>query len=487
MTGIRRCLTVVVTVMIVLTALGGPVLAHPLGNFTTNTFARLRIQPERVAVDYVVDLAEIPALQAIQGVAGADDELSAQEAQRYGTRRCGELLTGLRLRVDGQDVALEVAQAQVSQLAGQAGLTTLRLECALRGPALSAPAGAVLTYTDTNLAERIGWREVIAVEEGRSISSSDVPSSSVSDALRAYPKAQISSPLDVTSAQVVLGDGPGGVSAAVPPPAQDRAGLVERITTAFTQLVASRRLTVGFGLFAFLVALVLGALHALAPGHGKTVMAAYLVGRQGTGHEALLLGVTVAVTHTTGVLLLGLVVSASQSLAPERLYPILGAASGVLFAIVGATMLRQALAARRSGGHGHGHGHGHDHDHDSGGHGHTHPDAAAQRGVGWRGVVVPGLAGGLVPTPSALVVLLGGVAIGRAWFGVLLVVLYGLGMAATLVGAGYLLLRARTRFQRQRQGRRPRLAVLGAALPVVSAVLITVGGVIIAARSLVTA
>lgn len=457
-------------------------LAHPLGNFTSNTFARLRVQPQHIAIDYVVDLAEIPALQTVQREdADGDGTLGRAERDAFAQRRCDELTAGLRVTVGDRTVALAATAADVTLPAGEAGLSTLRLECTIRTETLDTLGGTTVRFADDNLADRVGWREVVAVADGRGITTADVPSASISDALRAYPEGRLSSPLDQTTATVTPSDAAAAGDAAVRPevPAAATPGRLERMTTAFTTAVSARDLTPSFALLAVMIALFLGALHAVAPGHGKTVMAAYLVGRRGTRREALLLGGTVAVTHTAGVLLLGLVVSATQSLAPERLYPVLGAASGVLFAIVGATMLRQALSTRRHKGH-------HHHHH---AHGHAHEDdvASARRGVGWRALVLPGLAGGLVPTPSALVVLLGGIAIGRAWFGVTLVVMYGVGMAATLVGAGYLLLRARGRLEQRSTGGAGRFAAVTAALPVVTAAVVTVGGVIIAARSVVAA
>jgi ABC-type nickel/cobalt efflux system permease component RcnA len=218
-----------------------------------------------------------------------------------------------------------------------------------------------------------------------------------------------------------------------------------------------------------LFALGLGAVHALAPGHGKTVMAAYLVGRRGDRRLALLLGGTVAATHTLAVLVLGTIVSASSTVAPERAYPALGVVSGVLFASVGVSLL---VRARR-----HSHHHDHDHHDDDHHHHHHHDDVPAP---GWRGIVLPGLAGGLVPSPSALLVYLAGLALGRAWFGVALVVTYGLGIAASLVVAGYLLVRVRDRLVARGVTLVERAAVR---VPVVSAVLVVLGGTGIAVRA----
>jgi ABC-type nickel/cobalt efflux system permease component RcnA len=235
-------------------------------------------------------------------------------------------------------------------------------------------------------------------------------------------------------------------------------------------------LSVGFGLAALLLAVVLGAVHALAPGHGKTVMAAYLVGQRGSRRQAAVIGLTVTATHTAGVLALGLGLSASSVVAPERLYPWLGLASGALLAAIGAGLLRRAIRSRR-----HRHGHAHDHHH---GHGRAHDHVGEQAPMRTRALVAMGFAGGLVPSPSALVVLLGAMALGRAWFGVVLVVAYGIGMAFTLTAAGLLLLRARGALDR-RGIAGTRLARLAGALPLATSSVIVAVGVALAARGAV--
>ena len=232
----------------------------------------------------------------------------------------------------------------------------------------------------------------------------------------------------------------------------------------------------------------LGAAHALAPGHGKTVMAAYLVGLRGTLRQAATIGATVTLTHTAGVLLLGLVLTTSRAVASERVYPWLGLGSGLLLAGVGIGLL---VRARTGHGHPHGHPdhrHGHpdpdpdpDHPHP---HDHDHPGAAsgAGRPLGWRGLVALGLAGGLVPSPSAVVVLLGGIALGQAWFGVALVLAYGLGMAATLTGVGLLLAHLRTRMDRRlRVPAGSVLGRIGRLLPAATASVIVLVGLGLAA------
>jgi ABC-type nickel/cobalt efflux system permease component RcnA len=260
---------------------------------------------------------------------------------------------------------------------------------------------------------------------------------------------------------------------------------VDRVTAAFTGLVGERSRSAGFAVVAVLVAVVLGGAHALAPGHGKTVMAAYLVGLRGTLRQAVTIGATVTITHTAGVLLLGVVLSTTRAVASERLYSWLGLASGLLLAAVGVGLLVRARTGHtHSHGPGRSHSHGRDHDHPHGSdHGHPHDRRAAAPPLGRRGLVVLGLAGGLVPSPSAVVVLLGGIALGQAWFGVALVLAYGLGMAATLTGVGLLLAGLRTRMDRRLHlPAGPLLTRLGRLLPAVSGSVIVLVGVAVAVR-----
>jgi ABC-type nickel/cobalt efflux system permease component RcnA len=479
--------------------------AHPLGNFTVNTYSGLRVGPDRLIVDYVVDMAEIPTFQTRQAIdSDHNGRVTGPEAATWRDRECPRLATGLRATVDGRPAALAVTGSALTFPKGVGGLQTLRLECALAAP---LPAGQGLTYTDTNLEGRVGWREITAVGDRATLETADVPTTSPSARLTTYPQDQLSSPLNQRAASLRFHPGgppappPAGSvggpaagsdgrsaagSAAAPAPGSAREapgavqrGGVDRATTAFTALVGERSLSPGFALVALLLAVGLGAAHALAPGHGKTVMAAYLVGLRGTLRQAATIGATVTLTHTAGVLLLGLVLTTSRAVASERVYPWLGLGSGLLLAGVGIGLL---VRARPGHGHPHPHehpdpDHPHPHDHD-----HTGAVPGAGRPLGWRGLVALGLAGGLVPSPSAVVVLLGGIALGQAWFGVALVLAYGLGMAATLTGVGLLLAHLRTRMDRRlRVPAGSVLGRIGRLLPAVTASVIVLVGLGLAA------
>jgi nickel/cobalt transporter (NicO) family protein len=492
-----RAAALVVLATVLLAAGAARAAAHPLGNFTINAYSGLQVGPDRLEVDYVVDMAEIPAFQTRQAIdTDHDGRVGPAEANGWRDRECPRLAGGLRTTVDGQPLSLTVTGSSLTFPKGTGGLATLRLECVLAGSLPTTRAATrTLAYSDGNHPDRVGWREITAVGDRATLQSSHVPTTSPSTRLTAYPEDQLSSPLTqrATTARFTAGgptaapearanaasrcEAPRRRSVADPETACSRLstapGGVDRLTTAFTALVGARSLSPGFAVVALLLAVGLGAAHALAPGHGKTVMAAYLVGLRGTLGQAVTIGGTVTLTHTAGVLVLGLVLTTSRAVASERVYPWLGLASGLLLAAVGAGLLVRARA-----GHHHPHPHSHDHDHGDHHHGPARP-------LGRRGLVALGLAGGLVPSPSAVVVLLGGIALGQVWFGVALVVAYGLGMALTLTGIGLLLARLRDRLDRRlRLPGGSLLARVGRLVPAAGASVIVLVGVALAVNGL---
>jgi ABC-type nickel/cobalt efflux system permease component RcnA len=540
--------------------------AHPLGNFTVNHYDGLVAHPDRVEDTAVIDTAEIPTAQERASVdTNGDGHVSDAERAAYAVRRCAALAGALELRADGRPAPWRVAASDFGYRPGAAGLQTSRLTCQLTVP-LDLGRRARITFVDGFAADRVGWHEITAAGSGVHLDASPVPTRSVSDELRRYPNDLLSAPLDVRSAELAVLPG-AGVSTlahdiATVPGAGPLARSVDWLNRSFTSLVGARHLTLAVGLAALALALLLGASHAALPGHGKTVMAAYIAGRRGTPRGALVVGLTVTLTHTVGVLGLGLAVTLSTSLAGEAVTRDLTVVSGLLVAVIGGGLLLTTIRDRTPGharhehgghshgAHGHGHGHGHrtpgtgqrllplprpsreapalarlavaaapprdgeprrliaapprwtpdagpaggdDHEpehepeHDHGdGHGDGHGrNTDPRRGVSRAGLVGMGVAGGLVPSPSALVVLLGAAALGRTVFGVLLVFGYGIGMAATLVAAGLLLVRVRRRFD-LRAPARPMAAAgaVGRLMPYATACLVLAVGLALAARGL---
>jgi ABC-type nickel/cobalt efflux system permease component RcnA len=461
--------------------------AHPLGNFTVNTYSGLRVAPDHIRIDFVVDMAEIPALQKTQQIGREAEGRSTTERRRtFQQRECRRLGDGLHLRLDGTPLALDVTATGLAFPPGQAGLDTLRLTCSfLATPAGQSLSDATLAYGSDNFTDRIGWREITAVGDRVTLVASPVPTSSVSAKLTRYPNDLLSAPLDQRTVELRVRSG--GPAYAAPDSTHPETtsplprGL-DQATQAFTSFVGRQDLSLGFAALALVLSVLLGAIHALAPGHGKTMMAAYLVGQRGSLRQAVGIGLTVTATHTAGVLVLGLAISMSAVVAPERLYPWLGLASGLLLAAIGVGLLRRVVRSRSVDHHHHDHEHDHYHDH-------AHDDHHRPEGrllLRQRDLLAIGFVGGFLPSPSAVVVLLGAMALGRTWFGLLLVVAYGLGMAATLTGAGLFLLRARGSIDRRvhRLGRRG-LQAVNRFVPLATAVVIMIVGSALALRAAV--
>ncbi|MCH0541597.1 nickel transporter [Streptomyces sp. MUM 203J] len=440
--------------------------AHPLGDLTVSQYDGLVLSPGKLTVDHVEDLAEIPAAQEGGRVdADGDGRSSVPELSAWARARCDRAARGARLTVgtdsgERRAVGVEARDARAEERPGQAGLRTLRVTCELTA-ALPRGASLSLGYEPAAVAAGPGWREITARGDGTVISGSDVPRASRSRRLAAYPDDLLSSPPDVRSASLAVR--PGGAPLERTSPDRDAspaAGVLpraaDRWADTLTGLVARRELTAGSAALAIGVSLLLGAGHALAPGHGKTMMAAAAAARgRGSLREVLTLGASVTLTHTLGVLVLGTLIVAGSAAAPT-VVSWLTVLSGAAVAAVGALLVRRAWRRRHlPHGHSHDHGHGHGHDHGHGhGHGHEH-DHGRPRSPGTRGLVLMGLAGGLVPSPSAVVVLVGAAGLGQAWFGFLLVLAYGAGLALTLSAAGLAVVRMRDTAAR-RLARRPR-------------------------------
>ncbi len=515
----KRVLLVVLFAFVAVLGFGRPAGAHPLGNFSVNELASLDLYPSRVDVAVTVDLAELPTLQEKPGGPG------------YAANSCKAFADAFAVTADGHRLSWTVSTSSFALTPGAAGLSTSRFNCALTSSLASSPS--TVDIMNGYRADRIGWRELTAAGHGVHLVDPPIPAQSISGGLTAYPQDLLSSPLNVRSAHlsVAPGDGPSSSAAAKLPGASwfPFSRWLAGADATLRGWVADPHVGPAVGVLAVLLALLLGAAHAALPGHGKTVMAAYLAGRHGRPRDALAVGATVTATHTGGVLVLGLLLTTVAGLAGEKILAWLGVASGALVAVLGAVMLvnlvrRRGAPAPHHHHHGHAHGHSHspgqsqshdhgDHDHGDhddahvghghggdahvghghgpgrgGEHGHEHGAGHHHGGEGRGGsrppsrlsLVSMGIAGGLVPSPSALVVLLGAIGLGRTGFGVLLVIGYGAGMAATLTAAGLLLIKIQDRWSK----RLPRLTTrLSRIMPTGTAALVLLVGLGLAGRA----
>jgi ABC-type nickel/cobalt efflux system permease component RcnA len=458
----------------------GNAQAHPMGNFSINHYSGLEITPGEIRLRYILDFAEIPAFQEIQEIdADRNGAMSAIERERYLSKKIGMIATGLILNVNGTRRILTPVSHQMDFPPGAGGLPTMRLSILFKAERPFSEEGArqesvaALSYRDNNYPGRAGWKEMAAAGAGVDLIDSPLPTAG--GELRAYPERAESPPQRL---EVRFSFRRGMISPPKPsiPNRSVAGGNGFFQSDRFTALITGPPPSGWVGGFALLMAFGLGTLHALSPGHGKTVVAAYLVGSRGTAWHALFLGVVVTVSHTIGVFLLGIVtLYLSKYFLPERLYPWLGLFSGLTILTIGLSLFRKRWRLLR--GHplpeeDHRHAHPHDHPHSD--HPHRHEPHTLSEGS-LPHLLGLGITGGIIPCPSALVVLLSAIAFHQVLFGLFLIVAFSAGLAAMLVGIGMLMV-----YLREVIDRTERFGSVGRILSALSAAGVAMLGGIIA-------
>ena len=521
--------------------------AHPMGNFSVNHYSRITLESGRIRVRYLIDLAEIPTYQELQqaNIPATATDPTSTTVINYVAARGTELGRGLVLDVNGKQAPLRLITSGVIFPPGAGGLPTMKMGFDFEAdyPAtLSAQQrqSATIHYIDNNYPGHTGWKEIIAEAHAGSMLHSSVPATDRSGELSNYPTDLLTSPpqdleaslivalpalptTPVDSTQVIPSrvvavpavktapipaqqtlpaqlksspvphsvDSVQSTKAAIPAPASMHLEANRQMTprSKFTELIQAEHLSPWFLFTAALIAIGLGGLHALEPGHGKTIVAAYLVGSKGTARHAALLGMIVTVSHTVGVFALGAItLYASRYIVPEQLYPWLGALSGMTIAGLGLYMLMRRLTGTAT-----------DHSHAPGAsHGHwmfwksqddTAPEESAiqtntttSQTVSMTQLFTLGITGGIIPCPAALVVLLSAFALHRIGLGFFLIVAFSIGLAGVLIGFGMAMVYAR-RFMTRLQIDGP---LTRRWLPVASSAFITVLGMILAIQALST-
>jgi nickel/cobalt exporter len=460
-----------------LALLAPPVAAHPLGNFSISHYSGIRVAEGRVEVHYVLDLAEIPTFQEIQATGIVPDPAHPSIAA-FAVAKAEALKEGLRAEVGGRRLALEARASEVTFPPGAGGLPTLKVSIHYQAGLPDGGGPTTLSYRDTNHGDRAGWKEIVATPgPGIVFTESTASATDRSRQLADYPADLLNSPPQDVEARITFRrEGPALATPASPPAARLAVEPTRSSTPRdrFTELITATTAGPRGAFLVLLTAVALGAFHALEPGHGKTMVAAYLVGSRGTAGHAVLLGLIVTAAHTAGVYLLGAVtLYASHHVVPERIYPWLGLASGLTIAGLGVSLFVRRYAGAPAHHH-HGHAHDHDHSHD---HPHAHPHPHGD--VTLKELFTLGVTGGIVPCPAALVVLLGALALGRVGFGLVLIVAFSLGLAAVLIVTGLLVVHARRLMARvQGDG-----ALVTRWLPLASSAVITVVGLAVAAQA----
>ena len=485
---IRRATVVILTLLISLVFVPAA-LAHPLGNFTINQYIGLNISREMIVLDYVVDMAEIPAFQELAPFdSNGDRQPDLSGIQSYPADKCASLLADFDLLLSDQRVDLTLTSSSVEFPVGVGGLPTLRLTCEFRAPFDSTESAPALSFTNNAFPDRLGWKEIVVNADGVTLQG-DYSTTSLSNRLTNYPQDLLTSPLDQRQVGFEIKSTALSMQSESPVVASENNSSLTDRNDAFTSLILLDDLSFPALLLALGISFVWGAAHAMTPGHGKTIVGAYLVGSRGTMKHAVYLGLATTITHTLGVFALGAItLFAAQYVVPEKLFPWMSLLSGLFVVGIGFNLFAErfkssglrnqllafkpkverspkyALDIHAAGDGGvsrarsyvlapankHSHSHGHDHDHHGHLHDHGHADHshAPPEEITWRSLLTLGISGGLIPCPSALVVMLGAIALNKIGFGMILVLAFSLGLAGALTGIGMLFIYAGKLFTR---------------------------------------
>ncbi|NEC88510.1 nickel/cobalt transporter [Streptomyces sp. SID12501] len=441
-----------------------PAQAHPTDEIVQQAY----LTPDGSRLD--VQLVLIPGVLVAPAFAKAldtdgDARLGADETAAHAQR----VMSALGLKAGGQAVPLELTRstyADYALLAAAGGAVTLDLTATLPSGGDSVtftnrydPPGTSPTTVQANVLVPAGEpaepANVERADEGRTITI-DLPDA---------PASAVTSP---NSARQAASDSDAMLGALRSPLSSP---------WALPALIGTCAL--------------LGAFHALTPGHGKALLASYLVGAHSTSRQAVILGGVITVTHTASVIALGAaVLFAGQFIVPGVLVPVLEVASGLVVLVLGIRLLRRRWPRKGETAHAHSHGHAHPHPHphadahgDAGQGGHTHgPDGHHHHHLPvmpttFRSIATMGVSGGIVPCPEALTVLLLAIGLGRTALGLTMIIAFSVGLAGVLVGLGLILVHTRAGLERFRgSGPGPVMRWL----PTASAGVVTVLGLTIA-------
>lgn len=468
--------------------------AHPLGNFSFNQYSRLEVEKSRIKLRQVLDLAEIPTFQLNSEIdIDKDGKFSESEINKYAEKLTPRVLENLSLQINGQPINLRAESYESFIESGAGDLPTLKIKWNFVGDLENVNTVNKINFENKNYNERIGWNEIVVNRaNGVNIFNSNVFGSGITEELKSYPQETLDAPLKERVAEFSFSTAniPENTKAL-----QNRDGhfATPIQTDKLAALISVPEITPMIAFFGLLLAIGLGAMHAMSPGHGKTVVGAYLVGSRGTLKHAAFLGLTVTITHTIGVFALGFItLFASSYILPEKLIPFLSFFSGLIVLYIGLTLFKDrlfsALGWEKSKHNHHGHSHAEhsdesvNHEHDGFTHthdGHTHSHLPPEN-ISWKNLLGLGISGGLLPCPSALVLMLSAINLGRIGYGLILTLAFSFGLAATLTVVGLLFLYGGKLFGGSKLGQYR----IVRALPVLSAFVIACFGAAICFNSL---
>ncbi len=426
-----------------------------------NHLAALSARDGRLRVHYVLDIAEIPSFQIMHSSPTWD----AAAIRSWENAEALRVSQGLSIRANGSPLPLSLREVSASTRPGAGGLPTLYWTGDFSA---ALPASAGVTVSDAVYADRrIGWKDIV------------LPGlADPTDGLRSYPSALIGSPRHNDRASFDVSDGRIGrvvVSGEGDASWGGAASFVR--SSALSDLFSRSSQTPALILITILAAFGLGALHGLEPGHGKALLAFTLVGARATFKQAVILAGALTFAHTIAVLLLGLLLFFAAGFATEGIFTWITLLSGAAVVVIGARNLAAAVAraapqTHQAHGHDHAHGYDHSHAHD---HSHVIPGSAP---LHFRTAVLAAMSGGIAPCPAAIVVLLAALHLHRVGYGLFLIVVFSLGLAAILSGLGLAVVRGAAWLQRRNGfGRVARVAplVTGCVVSLIGATMLAQG------------
>jgi ABC-type nickel/cobalt efflux system permease component RcnA len=436
---------------------------HPAGFSSINRYIGVECSDERgVRLAYLLDFAELPSYAEIEQLdTNHDGNVTPEEQRAYLDARLAPLVAGWAVEVNGARASPRVTGSSLAVLEGERGLSTVRIsaEVGLDGVGVrDAGGGEVRVHVvDRSFAEAPGWREMAAADS----ETWGVVSGRREGRVEALSYSRGGEPPRVDEASFTLSRAKAGVApASVAPPAAPPS--IDPRLVAVSRAVREAARSGSFPVMALWLALLMGAAHALSPGHGKALAAAYLVGSRARAWHAVVLGVVVIVAHTVAVFALGLLaVGVERAIGSGRLMRWVDVLAAVTVIVVGAAQVGRAWRGATGSFHTHAH---------------VTTDGG---GAPLRSVLALGASVGVTPCPSALVLLLAAVSLHRVGLGLVLVAAFAAGGAVTLTVIGAIVVAARRVVERA--------SFAGPALrwiPVVSSIGVLVLGVLLLASAL---
>jgi nickel/cobalt exporter len=441
------------------------VSAHPLGNFTINHLAVIQPATQRLHIHYVLDIAEIPSFQIMH----AAGPWNVARIRAWSRDEATRVSNGLSLTAGGAPLSLHLERASTQSRPGAGGLPTLYWSGDFTAAVPRSASGSIrISVRDVVYAERrIGWKDII------------LPGLvDPTNALRSYPSALVGSPRHNDAATFDLN---AGYVSHVRVSGEDASswGITSLVrSSALSDLFSRNNQTPLLVFFTILAAFGLGALHGLEPGHGKALLAFTLVGARSTVKQAVILAAALTFAHTIAVLLLGVLLFFAAGFATENLFTWITLVSGLAVAVIGSRSLAAAVArTTHERAHARAHALGHDHEHEHGAH-HSHTIPGSQP-LHFPSAVIAAMSGGIAPCPAAIVVLLTALHLHRVGYGLVLIVVFSLGLAAILTGLGLAVVHGAAWLQR-----RSGFARLAQVAPFVTACVISIIGAVMLAQGL---